>query len=406
MHATHYMPRLFCQRIWNKSGLALFAGSVVLASVTEAEESNPEIQREMVAVEEHLQAQQNASFPTAQLSALETELKKAQERAQLAEKMADHAKSQLSALETELKKAQERAQLAEKMADLAEMELSALEAALGEKDDQLETELKKAQERVQLAGKNSHLSDPNAGPKAEPLASIQPSDSSVQSAETTARPGPAFNSVSSAIESRNEENKGIGFTEATALIAVEANPPPKSDLLTPDQQPVKLVRINQRRSPIPPSAGASMQSTTPEAQTDTGIRTSREVQSLKELILEYHGLTMISPQENSFPQVRTPDSTLISVPALASEINRPNAQANAGLEFSAPRHDSARVIPPKIFNIRHRSFVRSRFLDIKMRLIALWHQSLARSQRARSRTLLSNSNKDANKKADAKLTID
>lgn len=271
MHATHYMPRLLCQRIWNKSGLALFAGSVILATVTEVEESNP---------------------------------------------------------------------------------------------------------------------------------------ASVQSAETTARPGPASNSVPSAIESRNEENKGIGFTEATALIAVEANPVPKNDLLTPDQRPVKLVRINQSRSPVPPSAGASMQSTTPEAQTDRGIRTSREVQSLKELILEYHRLTVISPQENSFPQVRTPDSTQISVPALASEINRPNAQANAGPESSAPRDDSARVIPPKILNIRHRSFVRSRFLDIKMRLIALWHQSLARSQRARSRTLLSNSNKDANKKADAKLTID
>ena len=48
MHATHYIPRLFCQRIWNKSGLALFAGSIVLATVTEAEESNMEIQREKV----------------------------------------------------------------------------------------------------------------------------------------------------------------------------------------------------------------------------------------------------------------------------------------------------------------------------------------------------------------------
>ena len=65
MHGTHYKPRLFCQRIWNNSGLALFAGSIVLATVTEAEEPNTEIQREKVAAEEDLQAQQNVSLPTA-----------------------------------------------------------------------------------------------------------------------------------------------------------------------------------------------------------------------------------------------------------------------------------------------------------------------------------------------------
>ena len=214
MHGTHYKPRLFCQRIWNKGGLALLAGLVVLATVTEAEESNTEIQREKVAAEEDLQAQQ---LPTAQRSTLETELKNAQERAQLAEKMADLAKSQQSALEAELKRALERAQLAEKNAERTERKLSALEAALAEKDD----EPKKAQERVQLAEKNVDLNDPNAGPKAEPLASTQPSDSSVQSAETTARPGPASNSVPAAIKSRNEENRGIVSAEATGPVAVE-----------------------------------------------------------------------------------------------------------------------------------------------------------------------------------------
>src|SRR5215472_6011570 len=146
MHATHYIPRLFCQRIWNKSGLAFFAGSIVLATLTEAEESNTEIPREKAAAEEDLQAPQNASLPTGQRTALESELKKAQERAQLAEKMADLAKSQQSALEAELKKAQERAQLAEKMADLAKSQQSALE-----------TELKKSQERAQVAEKMADL---------------------------------------------------------------------------------------------------------------------------------------------------------------------------------------------------------------------------------------------------------
>ena len=398
MHATHYMPQLFCQRIWNKTGLALFAGSIVLATVTEAEESNTEIQREKVAAEEDLQAQQNAGLPTAQRSTLETELKNAQERAQQAEKMADLAKSQQSALESQLKKALERAQLAEKNAELTEMKLSALEAALAEKDD----ELKKALERVQLAEKNADVSEPNTGPKAEPLALIQPSDSSVQFGKRTARPGPATNSVLASIESQNKENKGIGFAEATAPVVVESKTATKNDPVTPDQQPVKLARINQGRSAVPlptPSAAASMLPTPPEAQTDRAIWASREVQSLKELILEYHGLTMISPQENSSPQMGTPNPSQIPVPALASEINQPDAQATASPESSPRGHDSARVTSPKILNIRHRSVVPSRFVDVKARLIALWHQSLARSQRGSSRTVLSNSNKDANKKA-------
>jgi hypothetical protein len=339
-----------------------------------------------------------ADLTKSQQNALETELKNAQERAQLAEKMADLTKSQQNALETELKKAQERAQLAEKMADLAKSQQSALEA-----------ELKKAQERAQLAEKNCDPSDPNTIPNAEPLALIQPSNSSVEAPKTTARSWLASNIVPAAMESQNQENKGIGSAEATALIAMEANPVPQHDPLTSDQQPVKFARINQGRSAVPlptPSAAASMLPTPPEAQIDRGLWASREVQSLKELILEYHRPTMNSPQENSSPQMGIPDSSQIPVPALASEINQPDAEATARPESSARGHDSARVTSPKILNIRRRSVVPSRFVDVKARLIALWHQSLARSQRARSRTVLSNSNKNANKKAEAKLTID
>ena len=185
MHGTHYKPRLFCQRIWNESGLALLAGSVALATVTEAEESNTEIQREKVAAEEDLQAHQNVSLPTAECSTLETELKNAQERAQLAEKNAD-------------------------------------------------------------------LTERNPGPKAKPLASTQPSDSLIQSAEMTARPPRLTpNGVLAAIESQNEENKGIGFAEATAPVAVEPKTASKNDPVTPDQQPVKLAQINQGRSAVP-----------------------------------------------------------------------------------------------------------------------------------------------------------
>jgi hypothetical protein len=42
--------------------------------------------------------------------------------------------------------------------------------------------------------------------------------------------------------------------------------------------------------------------------------------------------------------------------------------------------------------------VRPRFVDVKMRLIALWRQSRVRTERSRSWTLFSNSNKGERKK--------
>ncbi|MGA8481132.1 MAG: hypothetical protein WB696_24465, partial [Chthoniobacterales bacterium] len=58
---------------------------------------------------------------------LETELKKAQEKAQLAQQDADLATSQLSALETQLEEAKENAQLTQQHADLATRKRSAVQ---------------------------------------------------------------------------------------------------------------------------------------------------------------------------------------------------------------------------------------------------------------------------------------
>ena len=304
------MQQLFCQRIRNSTGLAIFAGLAVLATVAVGQQPNGEIQREKMPerTEEDDQTQKNADFTGSQRSALETELKNAEDRAQLAEKMADLAASQRSALETELKKAEElaasqrnaletelknaedRAQLAEKNADLATSQRTGLEA-----------ELKKAQEKVQLAQKiadlvagqfhaeesrlpngeppqksaNLSVNQPKSGqtqpPDAEPVPSTQPVDSSVQSAETTA-----------SVPAAAEENKGIGSAEATAPIAVEASPTPKNEPVTREQQPVKSA------VPLPtPSVAASMQSAPPEAQTNRSVQTSVEEPSLKEFVLEY-----------------------------------------------------------------------------------------------------------------------
>ena len=119
-------------------------------------------------------AQQNADLATTQRSALEAELKKAQEKAQLAQQNADLATTQRSAMEAELKKAQEKAQAAQQNADLTTTQRGAMDAELrkaAERAQQaqqiadlatgqrsaLEIQLKMAEQRAQLAQQNADV---------------------------------------------------------------------------------------------------------------------------------------------------------------------------------------------------------------------------------------------------------
>jgi hypothetical protein len=106
-----------------------------------------------------------------------------------------------------------------------------------------------------------------------------------------------------------------------------------------------------------------------------------------------HAFTEISPKENPSSQMEAAASTPTPVLAFTPEINRHDVQANAGSWTPAHRQDSGRVIGLKVPGARSRSSVRPRFVDVQTRLIALWHQSLARSEKSRSWTLFSNSNK-------------
>ena len=82
---------------------------------------------------------------------------------------------------------------------------------------------------------------------------------------------------------------------------------------------------------------------------------------------------------------------------LTPEIKHPDLQANATSWSPANRPDSARVIRPKIPDVKYRSSVRPRYVDVKTRLIALWHQSL-RGEKSRGWTRFSNSNQWRRKK--------
>ena len=111
-----------------------------------------------------------------------------------------------------------------------------------------------------------------------------------------------------------------------------------------------------------------------------------------------HPLTEISPNENPSSPIQAAASVPTPALAITSELNHINAQTNRSASSPVIWQDSARAIRQKIHIVRYRSSERPRFVDVKMRLIALWHQSLARSEKSRTWTAFSNSNKGARKK--------
>jgi hypothetical protein len=109
-----------------------------------------------------------------------------------------------------------------------------------------------------------------------------------------------------------------------------------------------------------------------------------------------HAFTETPPQEIPSSQMEPAAST--PVLALTPE-NRNDAQANPDSGTLALPKDSARAIGPKARNASNRSSVASRSGDVKRRLIELWHESLARSEKSRSWTAFSNLTSGAKKKA-------
>lgn len=109
-----------------------------------------------------------------------------------------------------------------------------------------------------------------------------------------------------------------------------------------------------------------------------------------------HAITQTSSKENPSSQMKAAASAPTPVHAFTSETNQPDMQANAGSRTPAQRQESRQVIEPRLHRASSRS--RSRFVDVKMRLIALWHQSLARRERSRSWTQFANWNREDRKK--------
>jgi hypothetical protein len=91
-----------------------------------------------------------------------------------------------------------------------------------------------------------------------------------------------------------------------------------------------------------------------------------------------------SPSEVVGLNGKNPDQTTSghlasSDPGVAPEDNNGELPTKVSESSGAQRQDSPRALRPRIHNLRRRLTLRSRAVDVKMRLIMLWHRSLARA---------------------------
>jgi energy-coupling factor transporter ATP-binding protein EcfA2 len=122
-------------------------------------------------------AQQSAELATTQRSAMEAQLKQAEEKAQLAQQSAELALRQRNAMEVQLKRAEEKAQLAQEIADLVSAQSQAVEIG-STKGEPVRNSAELPKKQVG-AGRALPL---DAGRNAEPVISTQPLLPPVQSA--------------------------------------------------------------------------------------------------------------------------------------------------------------------------------------------------------------------------------
>jgi hypothetical protein len=132
---------------------------------------------------------------------------------------------------------------------------------------------------------------------------------------------------------------------------------------------------------LPNANSATMESVVAKSSHPNGKMTTESGSSVD------HAFTETPPQEIPSLQMEPAASAPILAPAPTPQKNR-----------ESPRQDATQAPAPNTRNLRNGSSVASRIINVKRRLIELWHQSLARSE-TRSWTAFSNLNRGVSKKA-------
>jgi chemotaxis protein histidine kinase CheA len=278
-------------------GLAAIAGLAVFAAFVGLERFNTESRRKNREQDVQL-AQQNIDLATSQRSALDAQLKKAEEKAQ---QNADLATSQRSALETQLKKAEEKAQLAQQNANLTSQS-GALEADLKKAQEEktqlaqqnanltsqsgaLGDQLKKAEEKVQVAQQNTDLANNQRSALETELKKVR--EDKTQLAQQNADLAASQRStLETELKKAQEEKAQLAQQNADLATSQGSALEEKQDGLSSG----KYARLNppQDLSPIPsPSTKEPETSNPPESQSDRSAEASGEEEFLKEFVLGY-----------------------------------------------------------------------------------------------------------------------
>jgi hypothetical protein len=88
-------------------------------------------------------------------------------------------------------------------------------------------------------------------------------------------------------------------------------------------------------------------------------------------------LTSSTPPEASYRSVETPASNPSSPRALSSQSNPIQTQIATSQGSPEPVEE---VVEPKSNSVRHRTLMHHKVVDVKTRLLMLWHASLSRSR--------------------------
>ena len=167
---------------------------------------------------------------------------------------------------------------------------------------------------------------------------------------------------------------------ALVLASLVQEPQPKADVLAKEAgMPQRDLSVKANTATWFTVAGS------------TGKITSGQASSVD------HAFTEIPPKEISSSQVEAVESNSPLTLAFPPERDRIDAQVSA--TSPVHRQNSAQNVQPKTRVTRHALSGVRRTIDVKARLIALWHQSLARSGKTGNWTAFSNLNEAARKKA-------
>jgi hypothetical protein len=112
-----------------------------------------------------------------------------------------------------------------------------------------------------------------------------------------------------------------------------------------------------------------------------------------------HAFNKTSPQDHPAWPMKPTATAPTPFFAFTPEVGPDGAAGIPECGTSALRQDSAHSIGPEARNTRNRSSVASKSIDVKKRLIELWHQSLAKIGKSRKWIAFSNLESGAGRKA-------